>query len=360
MGMGAASASLRAASAALALCACCVAPAQATSRLWQTNSEGNDIHVYDLESQQLVQRLVVGLQPHGIAAPADPRILYVTLEANGRARGELLWIDPREVRVEHRMEICREPHALATTPDGRWIYVPCRDEHYWVVDGESREVVARIRTGGRPHNVQISRDGRLALLSPLGRGARVTIVDVKAGHEVVGEISFAGSVRPSALSLDGRLFQHVDGLNGFQVADVDRREVVATVEHGAALGWFLVHPKLGWVGSDGLQRCHGLAIRPDQREIWSACGATVTIHDITRPSYPELARVALESKAYWLTFSPGGRWALVALSEAGEVAVVDTESRRVVAQLRAGAAPKRNLVIELDPRAGAHASRSRY
>ena len=68
--------------------------------------------------------------------------------------------------------------------------------------------------------MQVSRDGRLALLSPLGNGAQVTVVDVKAGHEVVGEISFAGSVRPSALSLDGRLFQHVDGLNGFQVADV--------------------------------------------------------------------------------------------------------------------------------------------
>lgn len=31
----------------------------------------------------------------------------------------------------------------ATTPNGRWVYVPCRDEHYRVVDAERREVVAR-------------------------------------------------------------------------------------------------------------------------------------------------------------------------------------------------------------------------
>ncbi|MGH7287427.1 MAG: YncE family protein, partial [Myxococcota bacterium] len=179
-------------------------------------------------------------------------------------------------------------------------------------------------------------------------------------HVIVGEIPFADSVRPSALSSDGRLFHHVDGLNGFQVADVTRREVVATVEHRTPLGWFLVHPKAGWLGPSGLQRCHGLAIRPDQREIWSACGASVTIHGITGSSYPELARVALESKAYWLTFSPDGRWALVALSGANQVAVVDTKSRQVVAHLPAGAGPKRNLVIELDPGAGVRPGAPRY
>jgi YVTN family beta-propeller protein len=74
----------------------------------------------------------------------------------------------------------------------------------------------------------------------------------------------------------------------------------------------------------------------------------VTIHDIADSSYPELARITLESKAYWLTFSPDGRWALIALSEVNEVAVVDTQTRRVVARLPAGASPKRNLVIDVD------------
>jgi DNA-binding beta-propeller fold protein YncE len=332
---------------ALALAASCATTSQAETLLWQTNSEGDDIHVFDLESRKLVRRLVVGPEPHGIAAPADARTIFVSIEANGRSRGELLWIDPRSYLIQHRMELCREPHALAATPDGRWIYVPCRDGHYWVVDAESREVVARIRSGGRPHNVQISRDGRLALLSPMGAAARVTVADVSAGHAIVGEIPFTGSVRPSAVSTDGRLFHHVDGLNGFQVADVGRREVVATVEHRTPLGWLLVHPKLGWVGSTGLKRCHGLAISPDQREAWSACGDLVTIHDITRASYTESAQIVLGSKAYWLTFSPDGRWGLVALSDAGQVAVVDTASRRVVAHLAAGAGPKRNLVVEL-------------
>lgn len=331
---------------ALLLAAAPSGPAGAGPELWQTNSRGDDIHVFDVRTHRRLQRIVVGPEPHGVAAPEDARVVYVTLEANDRPRGELLWIDPRTRRVRHRMELCREPHALATTPDGRWVYVPCRDEHYWVVDARTREVVTRIHTGGRPHNVRISRDGRRAFLSPMGERARVTVVDVAAGHEVAGHIPFAGSVRPPALSADGRrLFQHVDGLNGFQVADVARRRVVATVEHGTPLGWFLLHPRAGWLGPEGLQRCHGLAVRPGGSEIWSVCGSGVTVHDLDHPGHPERARIDLVDKGYWITFSPDGRQAFVAQSDAGRVAVVDAGTKRVVAHLDAGKGPKRNLVI---------------
>jgi hypothetical protein len=119
-----------------------------------------------------------------------------------------------------------------------------------------------------------------------------------------------------------------------------------------------VHPQFGWLGPTGLQRCHGLAIRPGQREIWSACGARLTVHDITRASHPELAQVALDAEAYWLTFTPDGRFAFAALSDAGRVAAVDTASRQVVSQLPSGAAPKRNLVI--DPEAGDRAGATPY
>jgi YVTN family beta-propeller protein len=86
----------------------------------------------------------------------------------------------------------------------------------------------------------------------------------------------------------------------------------------------------------------------------------VTIHDIANSSYRELDRISLESNAYWITFSPDGRWAFVALSQAGSVAVIDTASRRVSDQLSAGAGPKRNLVVDLDQVAGGGPDAARY
>jgi YVTN family beta-propeller protein len=244
------------------------------------------------------------------------------------------------------MAIWREPHAIDVTPDGRWIYVPCREGHYRVGDAEARAVVKRIDTGGRPHNTRASRDGRFMYLSPMGDPHEVTIVDLVAGHMVVGTIPFSESVRPSALTADNRYFiQHVDGLNGFQVADIRSRKVVATLRHRASLGWFLVHKRLGFFGADGFSRCHGLAVRSDQTEIWSVCGRHLTIHGLTAPDFPKLTSINLPAKGYWLAFAPDSRQAFIALSEADEVAVIDTATRAIIDLIGVGTAPKRNLVI---------------
>jgi DNA-binding beta-propeller fold protein YncE len=313
--------------------------------LWQTNSEGTDIHVFRLRDFQLTHRLEVGPQPHGIAAPDDGRVVYVTVEANGRPAGELLWIDPKRLTIEHRLPVGPEPHALATTPDGKWVYVPCRDGNYWVVDGEARQVVKKIHTGGRPHNTQASRDGRFMYLSPMGDPQAVTVVDVPAGHVVVGRIAFGDSVRPSALSADGRLLLHqIDGLNGFQAADT-QGTVTATVRHSTTLGWFRPISRVGYLTRNGFKRCHGLAIRPDQREVWSTCAEYLAIHRLEAPAFPEAAIIELAGKGYWLTFSPDSRYGFVALSDRDQVAVVRATDRRVVRYLDAGKAPKRNLVL---------------
>jgi DNA-binding beta-propeller fold protein YncE len=314
--------------------------------LWQTNSEGNDIHIFDLSSGALVKRLEVGPQPHGLAATADHRTVFVTLEANGQAKGELLWIDAASFQITRRVALCPEPHALATTPDGAFLYVPCRDGRYWIIDGTTGAVIETINTGGRPHNAAVSADGAYAYLSPMYEPRAVTVVDIRAGHRTLGTIGFADSVRPSALSRDGRwLFHHVDGINGFEVADTGTRSVIATIQHSTPLNGVLLVPRLGRLGFGGFERCHGIAVRPGSEEIWSVCAGTVTVHAMESPTFAEVATIALPSKGYWITFSPDGRYACVALADAGEVAVIDTGSRSVVRRLKAGTGPKRNLVL---------------
>jgi len=183
-------------------------------------------------------------------------------------------------------------------------------------------------------------------LSPMGKPKGVTVVDVLAGHEVIGFIPFSAAVRPPALSANGQLlFQHVDGLNGFEVADVEQRTRVARVKHSSNIGWFAPIKRLGNLTLKGFKRCHGLALRPDQAEIWSTCANNLTIHNVRDPSYPETHRIGLTGKGYWLTFSPDSRYAFVALSNRNQVAVVDTKSKDIVQHLDAGKAPKRNLVL---------------
>lgn len=316
------------------------------SYLWQTNASGNNVHIYNLNNFKLHKDLLVGEQPHGIAAPDDVHVIYISLENDAGDNGELLWVDPIRLRITHRIAVGPQPHAIATTPDGQWIYVPCRDGNYWVINGFTKKVVKKIYTGGRPHNTQASRDGRLMLLSPMGGPNGVTVVDIQAQHKVVGFIPYGNSVRPSALSADAKfLFQHIDGLNGFEVADVAKRQVVANIEHSTNLGWFRPIESIGYITLDGLKRCHGLAITPNQQEIWSICAENLVIHNFDSPTFSEKQLITLPSKGYWLTFSADNKYAFVALADQDMVAVFDVATKKIIHQLAAGKSPKRNLVI---------------
>ena len=80
-----------------------------------------------------------------------------------------------------------------------------------------------------------------------------------------------------------------------------------------------------------------------QHEVWSVCANHVTLHALAAPGFQELATIRLPAKGYWITFSPDGRYAFVALSGACGIAMIDTQTRRVVRLLKAGKHPKRNL-----------------
>lgn len=308
-------------------------------QLWVTNAYGNDVHVFDVDSWKLIRHLEVGPNPHGISATADGRTVHIAIENFGGAEGELIWIDTQSGKITGRIDVGPKPNENECTPDGKWIYVPCDDGKYWVVDGQAKKVVAKIETGGRPHNTTVSADGKRMYLSPMGTPKRVTIVDVYGGHQVVGEIPFGSAVRPPSISSDEkRFFQNIDGLIGFQVADIDKREVVASIKHN-------VPSEL----KDVKTRCHGLCVRPDQKEIWS-CNVEhnlVHVHELESGEYKEIATLKMPGRIYWVSFTPDSRFGLVSVRSQKQVAVVDCQTREIVKLLDAGKEPKRTQVIDV-------------
>jgi len=253
--------------------------------------------------------------------------------------GELIWIDTATGKTTDRLKVGPRPNENECTPDGRWIYVPCADGNYWVVDGEKKTVVTKIATGGRPHNTTVSPDGKRMYLSPMGAPQRVTIVDVAAGHKVVGEIPFANSVRPPAISPDEKFFfQHVDGLLGYQMAEIAARKVVRTVQHTIA---------------DDLKskqsRCHGLGVRPDGKEIWS-CNVThqtVHIHELVSGNAEEIAKLEMPGLIYWVCFTPDSKYGFVSVRSVQKIAVIDCATKKVERLLEVGREPKRTQVIDV-------------
>jgi YVTN family beta-propeller protein len=94
-------------------------------------------------------------------------------------------------------------------------------------------------------------------------------------------------------------------------------------------------------------RSHGLGIRPDEKEIWE-CDVNhseVHVYDITAERPKQIATVPMTGNVYWLTFDPDGRFAYVSVRTKNEIAVVDTQSKKVLTQIPVGKEPKRLIVV---------------
>jgi YVTN family beta-propeller protein len=310
--------------------------AKTRQKLYVTNSAGDDVTVIDVATNKVLGRIEVGPHPHGIAVPASQDVIYVSIE--GSKPGRLVAIDPRADKVIRSMDVGPAPNQLAVTPDGKFGYVPCSDGYWDVVDLKEQKVAKRIFTGGRPHNTLCSPGGKRMYLAPMGAPKKVTIVDV-ATHEPAGTIPFSNVVRPVALSRDEkRLYAEVDGLVGIEVADVDKREMIQRIP-----------AELADQQRKVASRSHGLAIRPDQKEIWE-CDVEhkeVHVYDITGDKPKQTTTIPIGAQVYWLTFRPDGKICYVSARGGNAVAVVDTETKKVIDRLPVGKEPKRLVVVEV-------------
>ena len=291
-------------------------------------------------TNQVIKRIEVGPEPHGLVATENGDKIFITIENTNGELGELLWFDPFTDTVTRRMKIGPRPNQLACTPDGKIAYIPCDDASWWVIDTEKGEVITRIATGGRPHNTLCSPDGKRMYLGPKG-SYHVLIADA-ATHRLIGEIPLSDAPRPIAISKDEkRFYANVDTLIGFEVADIPSRKVIYRVEAE-------VPAELLRTAS----RSHGIGLRPGEKELWM-CDVyhdRTYVFDLTTEPPKQVATIVMKGGGYWMTFNPDGTRCYLSERIGNTVAVVDTDSRETVARIAVGNVPKRVLVVTLPER----------
>ena len=306
-------------------------------KLYVANSAGHDIHVIDTATNQVIQRVDVGPQPHGLVAAAGGERLFITIENTKGDEGELLWFDPIRDKVTRRMKIGPRPNQLACTPDGKLAYIPCDDACWWVVDAVKGEVITRIATGGRPHNTLCSADGKRMYLGP--KGSYHVLIAGTRSHQLLGEIPLSDAPRPIAISQDEtRLYANVDTLIGFEVADIPSRRVIHRVEAKVP------SELLGTTS-----RSHGIGLTPDEKELWM-CDVfhdRTYVFDLTVEPPKQVATIEMRGGGYWMCFTPDGKFCYISERIGNTVAVIDTATRQTVARIAVGRVPKRVLVVTL-------------
>jgi hypothetical protein len=297
--------------------------------------------VYDMDQgHRFVKRIPTfdvapGEQPEnikGIAANARTGRVYITtpkrVAAFDLATERMVWNRTYEGGCDR----------LAMSPDGKILYVPSFEGPHWhALDAMTGDVLAKIVTGSGAHNTIYGPDGRSVYLAGL-KSPMLFVADPQT-HKVVKEVGpFTNAIRPFTINAAQTLcFVNVNDLLGFEVGDLRTGKKLHRVE---VSGY-----QKGPVKRHGCPS-HGVALTPDEKELWLADGANNAVHvfDATVSPPKQVATVTLRDQPGWMTFSMDGRYGYPSTGD-----VIDVKTRRIVTALQdeTGRAVQSEKVVEI-------------
>lgn len=322
------------------------------ARILQTNAAGDNVHVIDPTTNEVVG-VIEGIPiPHGVTSHPDGRTLYISNEHDET----LDVVSTASWRVTKQIPLSAGPNNVDITPDGTKVYVAITSggAAVDVIDTRTETLVKTIPTEGGVHNVYVTPDGRHAVAGMIG--ARMfTVIDTRSDEPVwsyefepgLGQNALLDAgVRPMAFETnpDGstkNIFVQTSGFHGVRVIDFESRKLVRSVK--------IPDLPLTEVDNDALQGSpgHGLEVTADGRTLWFASKPHSRVYAFTLPDLTLVGSVPVGHHPDWLTSTPDSRFVYAANAGSNSVSAVDRETMAEVARIRVGQTPKRNHTLVL-------------
>jgi YVTN family beta-propeller protein len=213
-----------------ALCTICLSSlspalsaAPSTMKLYVAGTGGSEVYVIDVATNTITATLNVGKQPHGIAATSDGRWVWIATEGDGKIHK----IDAVRDLVTDTFELGPFQQEMEITNDGRMLYTGrFMDGCYDVFDTIKKKLVAHLPVDGSPHNVvKAARDDRFMYLAPMNLSPTGGDSDVAAKFAIA-----RGILR----DCDGKLKSAYVTNDKIYVADTRENKIVGTISVGNA------------------------------------------------------------------------------------------------------------------------------
>ena len=320
-------------------------------RVLQSNAAGDNIHLIDPATHEIVG-MIEGIEaPHGVVIAPDGKRVY----ASNEALETLDVVDVRTLEVFKRIPLSGRPNNVAVTNDGSKVYVGIREAPgaVDVIDAVALTNAKTIPVKGPIHNVYVVPDGTHVFAGSIEERT-ISVIDVLR-DEVSWDLTLDAGIRPMAFLKSGdgstdKVVVQLSNFHGFGVVDFATRRLVERIEFPAPEG----HEK----ETHTLQGspAHGLAVSPDQEVVWSTSKhyGAVYAYGVPQPCRPGwrgnaerrcewefLGMIEVGRHPDWLAMTADGKQLYVALAGDDETAVVDTESMKVVDRIPVGNVPKR-------------------
>jgi DNA-binding beta-propeller fold protein YncE len=264
-------------------------------------------------------------QVSGMAASPVTNLIYVA--ARGRLGAIDMGTDKMVWSVTLDGNCCERPQV---TPDGKIVVVGGDLQDYWYeVDAKTGRLIGKLDAPQSPnsHNLNLSADGKTAFMSPNNKV--MTISDV-ASRRIIKTIPFPDNIRVFVLNKDSsKIYANNNNFDGFLIADVASGKVIKKVEVTSVdwkSKWFVTPTPRIPHGCPS----HGIALTPDEKEIWLADGVFKTIHIFSNTEDPkEIDTISTPNGTYWLTFGLDGK---LAYSSSGDI--IDVKTHKVIGQMK--------------------------
>jgi DNA-binding beta-propeller fold protein YncE len=286
---------------------------------------GHGILVFDIDNDhRFVKRITTnGFHPDG--SPSNVKGVAVSVPLNSiyvSTIESLQRIDLTTDKIIWEKKFEGGCDRMSISPDGKTMYLPSLENTFWnVVDCATGQVIKKIEVNKRAHNTIYGPSGARVYLDDIA-SPWLYMADAKK-HELVNKIGpFANFVRPFTINGKETLtYVTVDSLLGFEVGDLITGKKLAHVE---VEGW-----EVGPVRRHG-NPSHGIALTPDEKEIWLADGYNMRLHLFsTAPPYQQLTTIPLSDMPGWISFSIDGKFVYPSSGE-----VIEAKTRKIITRLQ--------------------------
>jgi YVTN family beta-propeller protein len=321
----------------IVVCACVLRAAPNQVRIIQTNSAGDNVSIIDPVTNKVVGQIEGVEAGHGAAVAPDGSRIYVSDEG----QSTLDVADGKTLQIIKRIPLSGHPNNIAVSPDGRRVYVGIYQAPGGVdvIDTSSLDNIKTLPTQGAIHNVYVTPDGKYAVAGSIA-GKTVNVIDTRTDR-TAWTLQMDLGVRPMAFARNEEgstkwIFVQLSELNGFAVVDFATHKEVKRFQNPA------LPPGKAPVLA-GADPSHGMAVTADGKKLLVCSRLNNMLYAYSLPDLRVIGSADLGGKgAAWVTLTPDGERAYVAMAVTNDVSVVDVKSLKEIARIPVGFVPKRN------------------
>ena len=210
-------------------------------------------------------------------------------------------------------------HNVTFSPDEKLAFIAnLGTNSITIIDAQSKEILADVVTDTKAHDVAVSPDGTLAVACNVGAG-NITFIDV-ASKKAIHTMATGKKAITAVFSHNGETLYVVNaGAANISVIDVKSKKITGTRQ--GAKGAMAIKPTKNW------------------GQFWVTAPADNKLLLLNSRTGAKQASIDVPGEPHGLVHSPDGKPVFVGQRKLGQIAMIDTASRKITKTMALGQRP---------------------